>query len=1208
MATVDIGTLVAALQLRDELSPALKQAASTASSGAGAISGSLQPIIAKLDEVVAAVGDADTQFDIFKKSIVGGFGSALGSKLFESLGLDRITEGLLGATGGAEKMRVGFDGLKGVVSSAGQAVSQSAKSVANLGASAAAAAAPALAVGVAIAGIAVAALAVVAVAGTLLGLFAGLASFSVSATSGLISSGSALTDLSAQTGIAVESLQTLGFAGSLVGVSMEEIASASAKMAKAITDGDAAFQQLGLSLESLRSISPEQQFIAIAERIAEIKNPTQQAAAAMDVFGKGATKLLPLIKSDLKAAADEARNLGIVMSTETATAADEVGDELTKLGAAWDGLKNNVASALVQSGALQTVLGAVKDVVGDLSKSIQNNQDTLLGFAIGFSVAADELGKFISKAKELPLISGYFESFREAGEKVRLAMATATARAALAGAGAAGGAEKPGGRVYVPPEVIAAAKKAAEQMAKDQAAAANWAREQNEQAALQSARYWIEFDQATSMLAKETAEEFQKSIDDMGEHISDVFKTQVESVLELGETFGTAQGEAEKLANSFELMSRSFGGLQNQSDAGLKKMGEQFAAIEAPSVQVRAILAEINDELEKRGKLPIVSKEEIRDTQQLMETLSGVAGLLNMIAGYAGGATAEIANLGSAAVDAAGAFKAASKEGAGFNASTVSLIGAAFQVGWALGDLFSSDDEEKWAEKVKSAALEASAALGLYVSNAVAAKIASDQLEFGISAAGAALLHLSDVAKESGTSVTELSKQTASLFAAIATGAVPAKEGIEELGELFSMLAEEADAGSVSAMAMMGQMAAAARAIGKDVPEITAAVKEAVASSVGELGGLGGIKIVNEADARAQAQIFLNVFNSVLATEGIVAAAKAIQPALKTFQEQLSAAGIGKGAADAILGPIRSAMSLLKNDMTKGGAEGAQALKTILEGQLKSGFLDTNTFAAIQEQAKTAFDQMIAGGADTGAAFQAVAPLLAQLQETARATGKALDPVTQQMIDQAKAAGVAFPVDTGTQMVDLLKELVTVMGGQLPASVQAAASSMTQISGATASAADSATNSLTQIQLAAGATSDTLGSQFTLAFDQAQEGAAAFLSSLKNIAGLQIPLDFKFGGGDLPDGFFPNVPHFAGGGWLKANPPHGRLYVGGEREDEAVIPAGLLKSLAAADQRGSGGRFVSNLTLNANNWGPRRLADEMDRVRRRNIRSSRSTD
>ena len=38
---------------------------------------------------------------------------------------------------------------------------------------------------------------------------------------------------------------------------------------------------------------PEEQFKYLADRIAAIENPTQKAAAAMAVFGKSGTALLP---------------------------------------------------------------------------------------------------------------------------------------------------------------------------------------------------------------------------------------------------------------------------------------------------------------------------------------------------------------------------------------------------------------------------------------------------------------------------------------------------------------------------------------------------------------------------------------------------------------------------------------------------------------------------------------------------------------------------------------------------------------------------------------------------------------------------------------------------------------------------------------------------------------------------------------------------
>jgi len=223
----------------------------------------------------------------------------------------------------------------------------------------------------------------------------GLVAFTAAATKGLVELGGHLSDLSAQTGLSTTTLQELRFAGSLVGVSLEDAAGAVGKMQKAVTEGDTVFARLGLNLGNLRKLDVAGQFDAVAAAIRAIKDPTQQAAAAMEAFGQGGVSLLPLIKSDTAAAREEFHRLGLEISEDTVAAADKLGDEATKLAAAWEGVKNQLAAGIVESGALTAVTEGLKAVMGGLATFLNDNKDLIRGFfALGLT-AAKELAAFL---------------------------------------------------------------------------------------------------------------------------------------------------------------------------------------------------------------------------------------------------------------------------------------------------------------------------------------------------------------------------------------------------------------------------------------------------------------------------------------------------------------------------------------------------------------------------------------------------------------------------------------------------------------------------------------------------------------------------------------------------------------------------------------------------------------------------------------------
>ncbi|MBI5725920.1 MAG: phage tail tape measure protein [Planctomycetes bacterium] len=205
--------------------------------------------------------------------------------------------------------------------------------------------------------------------------------------------GSRLWDMSKRTGVSVEALSILGYAAQQSGSSMEDLEKSLRKMQKTIVDAasgsssaNEAFAMLGLTVKDLAGLSPEEQFKLIADRIDRIADPTLRTAAAMEIFGKSGTGLLPMLEggaASLDAFAKQARRLGLVISTEDARAADEFGDVLSDL---WKVLKQGVfvvGSALAPS--LKDLATWITGVVVRASEWLKQNKELVLTI---FKVAA----------------------------------------------------------------------------------------------------------------------------------------------------------------------------------------------------------------------------------------------------------------------------------------------------------------------------------------------------------------------------------------------------------------------------------------------------------------------------------------------------------------------------------------------------------------------------------------------------------------------------------------------------------------------------------------------------------------------------------------------------------------------------------------------------------------------------------------------------
>ncbi len=151
-----------------------------------------------------------------------------------------------------------------------------------------------------------------------------------------------LQEMADVTGQNVEELQALKYAdpGATFGTIQSSVARLTRSMSEAQQGTEAqteAFKKLGVAFSdadgSLRSASDV--FIDAIGALGEIGNETERDALAMELLGKSAMDLNPLIKEGadgLKRLTDEAKNNGAVMSEDAVKALDAAGDAIDRLG------------------------------------------------------------------------------------------------------------------------------------------------------------------------------------------------------------------------------------------------------------------------------------------------------------------------------------------------------------------------------------------------------------------------------------------------------------------------------------------------------------------------------------------------------------------------------------------------------------------------------------------------------------------------------------------------------------------------------------------------------------------------------------------------------------------------------------------------------------------------------------------------------------
>jgi hypothetical protein len=140
-------------------------------------------------------------------------------------------------------------------------------------------------------------------AATAVGLFAagvaaaGVVAFELAEKAASI--GANLNDMSEKTGIAVPQLSRFSNALQVAGSDVNTMSNAVFMMQKNMAeDGpkfQAGMQRINLSIDEFKQLSPDQQFLAVAEGLKHTTDPSERAAAAMEIFGRQGRDLIPTL-------------------------------------------------------------------------------------------------------------------------------------------------------------------------------------------------------------------------------------------------------------------------------------------------------------------------------------------------------------------------------------------------------------------------------------------------------------------------------------------------------------------------------------------------------------------------------------------------------------------------------------------------------------------------------------------------------------------------------------------------------------------------------------------------------------------------------------------------------------------------------------------------------------------------------------------------
>lgn len=257
-----------------------------------------------------------------------------------------------------------------------------------------------------------------------------------------------LATLSVQTGISTEALQEYQYMSGIVDVSVDTVTGSLTKLKKnmlSAQDGTGtaaeAFEALGTSVtDSDGNLRDSQEvFTEVLSALGEMTNETERDATAMEIFGKSAQELNPMIEAGtdaINAFRQEAHDVGYVMSNDVISSLVESANATDRTTAQFDAFKREISAGLApQISELQTMLldmfreidlDAVRTNIsnivskfGEFCSWCKSNKDTIIalfaGIAAGFS--AFEIGTIIMQ------VIGWMKEFETVQMAVNAVMA-----------------------------------------------------------------------------------------------------------------------------------------------------------------------------------------------------------------------------------------------------------------------------------------------------------------------------------------------------------------------------------------------------------------------------------------------------------------------------------------------------------------------------------------------------------------------------------------------------------------------------------------------------------------------------------------------------------------------------------------------------------------------------------------------------------------
>jgi hypothetical protein len=221
--------------------------------------------------------------------------------------------------------------------------------------------------------------------------------------------------LSRSTGIAVETLSGYAHAAELSGTNSEGLAKGLARLARNASDAAnglatpiRAFEFLNIEFVdaqgNLREV--DELMLDVADRFSEMEDGTKKAALAQELFGRSGTQLINMLnlgRDGLSELNQEAKDFGLIFSTEAAHASEQFNDNLNRLYKTSVGFRNHLLHQLIPELEAVTNLlvnaaretGGFADAASDAADSIVESSVFIVNAFSGVNRVVDSLAQLL---------------------------------------------------------------------------------------------------------------------------------------------------------------------------------------------------------------------------------------------------------------------------------------------------------------------------------------------------------------------------------------------------------------------------------------------------------------------------------------------------------------------------------------------------------------------------------------------------------------------------------------------------------------------------------------------------------------------------------------------------------------------------------------------------------------------------------------------